>query len=192
MALASGPRLLLLDEPMAGMGPANSAAMVQLLARLKGRLAIVLVEHDMDAVFALADRIAVIGLRPHRRERRAGAKSAPTPRCGRSLCWVRTDALPSFPRKGDCVMLEVSGLEAGYGDGRVLFGVDLAVGAGEVVTLLGRNGMGKTTLSAVMGIVRPQGGTVRSTARRSDICRLIASRRLGLGWWPEGRRSSRI
>jgi len=41
-------------------------------------------------------------------------------------------------------MLEVVGLEAGYGDGRVLFGVELAVGAGEVVTLLGRNGMGKT------------------------------------------------
>src|SRR5947209_8205511 len=49
-------------------------------------------------------------------------------------------------------MLEVSGLEAGYGDGRVLFGVDLAVGAGEVVTLLGRNGMGKTTtLSTRLG-----------------------------------------
>ena len=60
MALASGPRLLLLDEPTAGMGPADSAAMVELLARLKGRLAIVLVEHDMDAVFALADRIAVM------------------------------------------------------------------------------------------------------------------------------------
>ena len=52
-------------------------------------------------------------------------------------------------------MLEVSGLEAGYGDGRVLFGVDLAIAAGEVVTLLGRNGMGKTTtLSTIMGIVR--------------------------------------
>jgi branched-chain amino acid transport system ATP-binding protein len=60
MALASGPRLLLLDEPMAGMGTADSASMVRLLARLRGRLAIVLVEHDMDAVFALADRIAVM------------------------------------------------------------------------------------------------------------------------------------
>jgi len=59
-------------------------------------------------------------------------------------------------------MLEVSGLEAGYGDGRVLFGVDFAVGAGEVVTLLGRNGMGKTTtLSAVMGILPAQAGAIR-------------------------------
>jgi branched-chain amino acid transport system ATP-binding protein len=60
MVLATGPRLLLLDEPMAGMGPADSAAMVRLLATLKGRIAIVLVEHDMDAVFALADRITVM------------------------------------------------------------------------------------------------------------------------------------
>jgi branched-chain amino acid transport system ATP-binding protein len=60
MVLATRPRLLLLDEPMAGMGPAESAEIVQLLARLRGRLAIVLVEHDMDVVFALADRITVM------------------------------------------------------------------------------------------------------------------------------------
>ena len=60
MALATRPRLLLLDEPMAGMGPEESASMVRLLAGLKGRFSIVLVEHDMDAVFALADRITVM------------------------------------------------------------------------------------------------------------------------------------
>ena len=60
MALAMRPRLLLLDEPTAGMGAEESAAMVRLLTGLKGRLAIVLVEHDMDAVFALADRITVM------------------------------------------------------------------------------------------------------------------------------------
>jgi branched-chain amino acid transport system ATP-binding protein len=60
MVLATRPRLLLLDEPMAGMGPEDSARMVQLLARLKGTVSILLVEHDMDAVFALADRITVL------------------------------------------------------------------------------------------------------------------------------------
>ncbi|WP_029557660.1 ABC transporter ATP-binding protein [Xanthobacter sp. 91] len=60
MALAVRPRLMLLDEPMAGTGPAESAAMVALLTRLKGRCAILLVEHDMDAVFRLADRISVL------------------------------------------------------------------------------------------------------------------------------------
>jgi branched-chain amino acid transport system ATP-binding protein len=60
MALATGPRLLLLDEPMAGMGPDESARMVETLRELKRELTILLIEHDMEAVFALADRITVL------------------------------------------------------------------------------------------------------------------------------------
>ncbi len=60
IALASEPRLLLLDEPMAGMGQEESQRMVALLAGLKGKITIVLIEHDMDAVFSLADRISVL------------------------------------------------------------------------------------------------------------------------------------
>ena len=60
LALATRPTLLLLDEPMAGMGPDESARMVDLIARLRGDVTIVLVEHDMDAVFRLADRISVL------------------------------------------------------------------------------------------------------------------------------------
>lgn len=60
MALASGPELLLLDEPLAGQGLAESRSMIGLLDKLRQRCAILLVEHDMDAVFALADRITVL------------------------------------------------------------------------------------------------------------------------------------
>jgi branched-chain amino acid transport system ATP-binding protein len=60
MALATKPRLLLLDEPMAGMGPEESAQLVDALRELKKDYAILLIEHDMDAVFALADRISVL------------------------------------------------------------------------------------------------------------------------------------
>ena len=60
MALATRPRLLLLDEPVAGMGTDESQRMVALLRTLRGRHTIVLVEHDMDVVFALADRISVM------------------------------------------------------------------------------------------------------------------------------------
>jgi branched-chain amino acid transport system ATP-binding protein len=60
MALATKPRLLLLDEPMAGMGPEESARMVDMLRKLKGSVTILLIEHDMQAVFALADRITVL------------------------------------------------------------------------------------------------------------------------------------
>jgi branched-chain amino acid transport system ATP-binding protein len=60
MALAGDPKLLLLDEPMAGMGIEESARMVAFLQGLKGRHAMLLIEHDMDAVFALADRVTVL------------------------------------------------------------------------------------------------------------------------------------
>jgi branched-chain amino acid transport system ATP-binding protein len=60
VALASRPRMLLLDEPMAGLGPEESSRMVALLRELKQKFTILLVEHDMDAVFALADRITVL------------------------------------------------------------------------------------------------------------------------------------
>ena len=60
MALATKPRLLLLDEPMAGMGPEESGRMVATLRELKREVAILLIEHDMEAVFALADRITVL------------------------------------------------------------------------------------------------------------------------------------
>ncbi len=63
LALATRPRLLLLDEPMAGMGPEESARMLALVRRLResdAALAVLLIEHDMDAVFRLADRISVL------------------------------------------------------------------------------------------------------------------------------------
>jgi branched-chain amino acid transport system ATP-binding protein len=60
MALATEPRLLLLDEPLAGMSQGESAAMIALLKSLKGRYPMLLVEHDMEAVFALADRVSVL------------------------------------------------------------------------------------------------------------------------------------
>ena len=60
IALAARPYVLMLDEPMAGMGPQDSARMVELLSTLKGRYTILLVEHDMDAVFTLADRVTVL------------------------------------------------------------------------------------------------------------------------------------
>jgi branched-chain amino acid transport system ATP-binding protein len=60
LALATRPKVLLLDEPMAGMGPEDSERMIALIDGLKARLTVLLIEHDMDAVFRLADRISVL------------------------------------------------------------------------------------------------------------------------------------
>jgi branched-chain amino acid transport system ATP-binding protein len=85
-------------------------------------------------------------------------------------------------------MLAVENLLAGYGDSRVLHGIGFTIGAGEVVTLLGRNGMGKTTtVRAVMGLIKPQGGRIAIDG--TDVTGLppyrIAQR--GIGLVPEGR-----
>ena len=60
LALATRPKLVLLDEPMAGMGPEESRRMIELISRIRTQVTVLLVEHDMDAVFRLADRISVM------------------------------------------------------------------------------------------------------------------------------------
>ncbi|MFO1142679.1 MAG: ABC transporter ATP-binding protein [Amaricoccus sp.] len=86
-------------------------------------------------------------------------------------------------------MLAVNALDAGYGDIQVLRGLSLAVAAGEVLCLMGRNGVGKSTaLKAIMGLVRPTAGTVR--LRHLQLERLPAHEipRHGVAWVPQGRR----
>ncbi|WP_406853630.1 ABC transporter ATP-binding protein [Alsobacter sp. KACC 23698] len=85
-------------------------------------------------------------------------------------------------------MLEVSGLVSGYGDAQALFGVSLEVGPGEVVTLLGRNGMGKTTtVSTIMGLLRTREGTVRFAGQDLTTAPPYRRAQAGLGLVPEGR-----
>jgi branched-chain amino acid transport system ATP-binding protein len=85
-------------------------------------------------------------------------------------------------------MLSVSGLEASYGESQVLFGVDFNVVAGEVVTLLGRNGMGKTTtVSSVMGLLPARAGRILFNGQPIEALPSYRIARLGLGLVPEGR-----
>lgn len=87
------------------------------------------------------------------------------------------------------MLLEVSDLKAFYGASQALFGVDLAIDDGEVVALLGRNGMGKTTtICSILGLVRSRSGSARFDG--TEISQLPAHRiaRLGIGLAPEGRR----
>ena len=86
------------------------------------------------------------------------------------------------------MLLEVEGLEAGYGHSRVLFGLTLSIAEGEAVTLMGRNGMGKTTtVRALSGLVSPTKGMVRLHGRSIFGLPPHAIARLGIGLVPEGR-----
>ena len=85
-------------------------------------------------------------------------------------------------------MLTVENLDAGYGEAQILFGVDLAVGAGEVVTLLGRNGMGKTTtIRSIMGLIRPKAGRVSFGGVDLTGSAPFRLAQAGIGLVPEGR-----
>jgi branched-chain amino acid transport system ATP-binding protein len=85
-------------------------------------------------------------------------------------------------------MLQVRGLQTAYGRSQVLFGVDLDIGAGEVVTLLGRNGMGKTTtVRSIMGIARPKSGDISFHGRAIQGLPSYRIAQAGLGLVPEGR-----
>ena len=85
-------------------------------------------------------------------------------------------------------MLEVTGLEAHYGAAQVLFGVNLTVNAGEVVTFLGRNGMGKTTtIKSIMGLMSPSAGEVKFLGRVLTGAKSFELAQAGIGLVPEGR-----
>jgi branched-chain amino acid transport system ATP-binding protein len=86
------------------------------------------------------------------------------------------------------MLLEARGLEAAYGSSQVLFGVSLAVDAGEAITLIGRNGMGKTTtIRCLMGLLAPRSGEINFRGRRIDRLQPHRIARLGIGLVPEGR-----
>lgn len=149
MALAQEPRLLLLDEPTQGLSVEETAQAVETLAALlpASRMTVLLVEHDMEVVFRLAHRITVL----HR-----GAVIADGPR--NSPAGSRSPERLSWRT---CLMLTIENLNAHYGASHVLQGVDIEVPGGTIVSVLGRNGVGKTTtVRAIMGLVPPSSGRV--------------------------------
>src|SRR5712672_3367068 len=116
--------------------------------------------------------------------------AAPSPRARRtrSAATPRSAEPILATRKRWPEMLKVRELKAFYGASQALFGMELAVDAGEVVTLMGRNGMGKTTtVNAIMGLLPAQGGVVEFEGARVDHLPSFRIARLGLGLVPEGR-----
>ena len=183
MALATSPRMLLLDEPMAGMGPEEIGAHGRdMLRELKRELTILLIEHDMEAVFALADRITVLVY-----GRIIASGSPDEIRANREVREAYLGEQEAAAWLAD-PLLELDGVETCYGLSQVLFGMSLTIAPGEMVTLMGRNGMGKTTtVRSIMGLTRRAPAAIRFAG--AEIRGLPSYRvaKLGIGLVPEGR-----
>jgi len=191
IALATRPTLLLLDEPLAGLSASDRVRVAALIRALHGSVTIVLIDHDIDQVLALSDRITVL------HQGRVIAEGAPaeiqknaevqTAYLGHLK--VTAGAGAGLARAEGAPLLGVVSVDAFYGKSHVLHDVSLDVFPGEVVALLGRNGAGKTTtLAAITGVVPPRRG--RITYRGRDITGGApeAIARQGVGLVPQGRR----
>ena len=119
MVLATDPRIILLDEPLAGMGQSEARGIVALIASLKAGRAVLIVEHDMDAVFELADRLTVMQDGARDRQRIAATRCGCIRRCAPPISAI-TERLVT-------ALLKVERLEAFYGASQILHGVDLAI-----------------------------------------------------------------
>jgi branched-chain amino acid transport system ATP-binding protein len=197
VSLATDAKLLLLDEPLAGLAESDRKVVSELIQRLAKSHAVLLIEHDIDRVLAMSDRITVL----HQGRLIADGKPAEVA-ChpevitaylgeahGTGPAVVRIPRQARSENAADAALLKIEGLRAGYGGGTVLDDLELTVRPGEVVALLGRNGVGKTTtLRAVTGTLPAASG--RITFDGKDITRLRPDEinRLGISLVPEGRR----
>ena len=103
-------------------------------------------------------------------------------------CAKPISAKKKAPAMTEAPLLEVADIETSYGLSRVLFGISLAVGSGEMVSLMGRNGMGKTTtVRSIMGLTRPAAGSIRFAGAELRELPPYRIAKLGLGLVPEGR-----
>ncbi len=187
-ALATAPSVLLLDEPAAGLDEHDKVKLGAVLKKLAGAgLAVILVEHDMTLVMSISDHVVVLDAG---RRIAAGPPAAVQADPVVKAAYLGGDAPPpaAAMRQPGPVMLNVSGLRAGYGPLGVLEGIDLSARQGETVAVLGPNGAGKSTLmKALCGLIRPVEGKIEFDGL--DLSEMPAHRvaRSGLILVPEGR-----
>jgi len=174
MALAQNPKVLLLDEPFAGLSIDERRDVSRLLAAIPRDVTIVMIEHDMDTALDLADRISLLHFGEVIVE---GTRAEVVANRERARSILANSAL------------SLSSIDAYYGDSHVLQQVSFALGEGRLLGLLGRNGAGKSTcMNVSVGLLSPRAGCVEVFG--TPVTRLppemIAAR--GVALVPQGRR----
>ncbi len=169
LAFAGAPRVLLLDEPLAGLAARERERVAGLIKRISSDLPVLLVEHDIDRVFALADRVTVMnegnvlvdGTASDARESQAVREVY----IGSGTAALAAKPRGQAERAGGPLILDLDKVDAFYGKSHIVMEASLKVHEHEIVALLGRNGAGKSTLlKTIIGIVTAQGGRICSRA----------------------------
>ena len=190
LALATKPRVLLLDEPLAGLAAAERDRVAQLIKGISAELPVLLVEHDIDRVFALADAITVMNDGEVLVDGTVG-DARDSRKVQEVYIGAGSHALAGRPRESaarDAVMLKLTAVNTFYGKSHILRDVSFEVRENEIVALLGRNGAGKSTLlRTIVGIVPPATGSV--SLGDVELARRPAAEitRHGIAYVPQGR-----
>ncbi|CAH1666720.1 ATP-binding cassette domain-containing protein [Hyphomicrobiales bacterium] len=190
LALATSPRVLLLDEPLAGLAAAERERVGNLIKSISTDLPVLLVEHDIDRVFAIADHVTVMN--------EGSVLVDGTVEDARSSAQVQeiyigsgAHALAAKPREsaaGDTVLLGLKDVDTFYGKSHILRDVSFDVHDNEIVALLGRNGAGKSTLlKTITGIAPPAEGSIRLAGTEIARQAPAAIARAGIAYVPQGR-----
>ncbi len=190
IALASKPKVILLDEPLAGLAAAERERVARLIVTMARYVPVLIVEHDIDRVLSFCQEVTVMN------EGKVLINGTPEiVRTDRQVQEIYTGTgTPTVVGRSDAAtqagetVLQVDGLHTFYGKSHILNGAALDVRKGEIVALLGRNGAGKSTfLKAIAGIVKPAEGTL--LLRGDDVTGLSPweMARAGVGYVPQGR-----
>jgi ABC-type branched-subunit amino acid transport system ATPase component/ABC-type branched-subunit amino acid transport system permease subunit len=190
LALASRPRLLLLDEPLAGLAAAERERVGNLIKSISTRLPVLLVEHDIDRVFRIADAVTVMNdgqvLVDGTVEDARGSPQVQAVYIGAGSHALAAKASPSAATTE--VLLGLSEVDTFYGKSHILRGVSFDVHRHEIVALLGRNGAGKSTvLKTIVGIATPRHGRISLAGVALSGQSPARITRRGVSYVPQGR-----
>ena len=190
LALGTAPHVLLLDEPLAGLAAAERTRVAALVKSISKQIPVLLVEHDIDRVFQIADVVTVMNdgkvlvhgsVETARNDARVREVYI-----GSGTAHV-TAEIPASAA-GSATLLAVDKVDTFYGKSHILNAVSLDVAEHEIVALLGRNGAGKSTLlKTLTGIAPPETGSIKLAGDEIAQATSAEIARRGIGYVPQGR-----